>query len=120
GRHVRGAVIRRALSRLLLSVLFARRHQARHLGLSERDFLAAEIGEAEVLEGVVGGRGGLYGGNSGHWRSLLIRCVGIGGAIAGRAHPGNAHIRISLYPVSPDRGVFFVREAAPHAHTYTP
>ncbi len=42
-------VIRAPLSGLRRAKLLAQRHQARHLGLGDLDFLAAEIGEAEVL-----------------------------------------------------------------------
>ena len=44
-RHVQRAGDARALQRLLRRVLFADRHQARHLGLGDRDFLAAPGGE---------------------------------------------------------------------------
>src|SRR3981189_2007348 len=54
----------RAFEGLLGAVFLARRHQAGHLGLGQRDFLAAEFGERDVLDDVVG-EGGLLGG-SGH------------------------------------------------------
>ena len=60
-RHVQRARDARALQRLLRAVFLARRHQAGHLGLGERDFLAAEFGERNVLDDVIG-EGGLLGG----------------------------------------------------------
>ena len=60
-RHVQRACDTRALQRLFGAVLLARRHQARHLGLGQREFLAAEFGERNVLDDVVG-EGGLLGG----------------------------------------------------------
>ena len=54
-RHVQRAGDARALERLLRAVLLARRHQAGHLGLGDGDFLAAPVGEADVLDDVVGG-----------------------------------------------------------------
>jgi len=38
-------------------VFLARRHQAGHLGLGQRDLLAAEFGERDVLDDVVGEAG---------------------------------------------------------------
>ena len=64
-RHVQGAGDPRTLQRLLRAVFLARCHQARHLGLGKRDFLAAEFGEADVGDDVVG-EGGLLGGGGGH------------------------------------------------------
>ncbi len=69
-RHVQGAGDAGALQRLLRAVFLAGRHQARHFGLGQRDFLAAEIGERHVLDDVVG-EGGLLGG-SGHESFLLF------------------------------------------------
>ena len=57
-RHVERAGDARALERLRLAVLLAQRHQAGHLVLGELDLLAAELGEADVGDLVVGGRGG--------------------------------------------------------------
>ena len=54
-RHVQRAGDARALQRLLRAVFLARRHQAGHFGFGERDFLAAEFGEADVLDDVIGG-----------------------------------------------------------------
>src|SRR6185436_2872830 len=51
------------------AVFLARRHQAGHFGLGQRDFLAAEFGERHVLDDVVG-EGGLLGGG-GHESFLL-------------------------------------------------
>ena len=48
-RHVQRAHDARAGERLPRAVLFSQRHQARHLLLREPDFLAAEIGERQVL-----------------------------------------------------------------------
>ena len=45
----------RALERLGGGVFAAGRHQARHFGLGDGDFLAPERGEAEVGDGVIGG-----------------------------------------------------------------
>ena len=70
-RHVQRAGDARALQRLLGAVFLARRHQAGHLGLGERDFLAAEFGERDVLDDVVG-EGGLLGGG-GHVVFLCLR-----------------------------------------------
>ena len=47
----------RSLERLLGSVFLAGRHQAGHFRFSERDFLAAELGERDVLDDVVAGLG---------------------------------------------------------------
>ena len=52
-RHVQRAGDARALQRLRRAKLLAQRHQARHLGLGDLDFLAAEIGEADVLDDIV-------------------------------------------------------------------
>ena len=52
-RHVQRAGDPRALQRLRRAELLAQRHQARHLGLGDLDFLAAEIGEADVLHDIV-------------------------------------------------------------------
>ena len=60
-RHVQRAGDARALQGLLRAVFLARRHQAGHLGLGQRDFLAAEFGERNVLDDVIG-EGGLLGG----------------------------------------------------------
>ena len=46
----------RALERLRRAVLLAQRHQAGHLVLGELDLLAAEVGQADVGDLVVGGR----------------------------------------------------------------
>ena len=52
-RHVQRAGDARALERLLRAVLLTGGHQARHLGLGERDFLAPEFGEPDVLDDVL-------------------------------------------------------------------
>ena len=52
-RHVQRAGDPRALQRLGRAELLAQRHQARHFGLGDLDLLAAEIGEAEVLDDIV-------------------------------------------------------------------
>ena len=76
-RHVQRAGDARALERLLRAILLSVGHQAGHLGLGQRDFLAAEIGERDVLDDVVG-EGGLLGGGGhvivsyGSARSTLI------------------------------------------------
>ena len=53
-RHVQRAGDARALQRLLRAVFLARRHQAGHFGLGEREFLAAEFGKANVFHDVFG------------------------------------------------------------------
>ena len=57
----REPAMRAPFKRLLGAVFLARRHQAGHFGLGDRDFLAAEFGERDVLDDVVG-KGGLLGG----------------------------------------------------------
>ena len=52
-RHVQRTGDPRALERLRRAELRAQRHQARHLGLGDLDFLAAEIGQTEVLHDIV-------------------------------------------------------------------
>ena len=52
--HVQRAADARAAQRLLRAVFLARRHQARHLGLGDGEFLAAPFGKADVLDDVVG------------------------------------------------------------------
>ena len=52
--HVQRAGDAGALQRLCRAELLARRHQARHLGLGDGDLLAAPLGEAIVLDDVVG------------------------------------------------------------------
>ncbi len=47
-RHVQAASDARALERLLGSEFLAQCHQARHLGLGDRDFLAAPISQADI------------------------------------------------------------------------
>ncbi len=69
--------IRAPFSGCFGAVFLARRHQARHFGLGQRDFLAAEFGERDVLDDVVG-KGRLLGGG-GHavdplvipWRDVI-------------------------------------------------
>ena len=53
-RHVQRAGDPRALERLRLAELGAQRHEARHLGLGDLDLLAAEIGQRDVPDEVVG------------------------------------------------------------------
>ena len=53
-RHVERAHDARTLERLFRAVFFAQRHQARHLGLGDIQFLAAEIGQRDVLDDVIG------------------------------------------------------------------
>jgi hypothetical protein len=45
--------MRRALQRLGLAEFLAGGHQTRHFGLCDGDFLAAEVGQADVLHDVV-------------------------------------------------------------------
>ena len=54
-RHVQRPGDARAFQRLLALVFLAHRHQAGHLGLGDRDFLAAEIGQRDVGDVVVAG-----------------------------------------------------------------
>ena len=106
-RHVQRAGDARAAQRLLRSVFLACRHQAGHLGLGDGDFLAAPFGEADVFDGVIGGRGfGLRCG--GHddpccWKSCAsaARPGAVAVAIAGAGRTRNDDIRKSLYA---DRG----------------
>ena len=56
-RHVQRAGDARALQRLRRAVFLARGHQARHLGFGDVDFLAAEIGEADIGDDVIVGGG---------------------------------------------------------------
>ena len=56
--HVQRAADARPAERLLGPVFLARRHQSRHLGLGDGKFLAAPFGQADVLDHVVGIRGG--------------------------------------------------------------
>jgi hypothetical protein len=51
--HVERAGDAGALEGLPFSVLLAHGHEARHLGLGDRDLLAAPLGEADVLDDVV-------------------------------------------------------------------
>jgi hypothetical protein len=61
--HVQRAGDLGALQGLPRPILLAHRHQAGHLGLGDRDLLAAPVGEADVLDEVVGlGGGELVGG----------------------------------------------------------
>ncbi len=52
-RHVQRAGDARAAQRLLGAELLAGLHQAGHLGLGQRDFLASPVGEADVLDDVI-------------------------------------------------------------------
>jgi hypothetical protein len=56
-RHVQRAGDPRTLERLRGAVFLTGGHQARHLGLGNVDFLAAEIGELDVLDDVFLGDG---------------------------------------------------------------
>ena len=51
--------MRAPFSGCFAAVFLADGHQARHLGLGDRDFLAAPIGQADVLDDVVLGFGEL-------------------------------------------------------------
>ena len=51
--HVERTGDARALQGLLRAVFLANGHEARHLGLGDRDFLAAEIGKADVFDDVI-------------------------------------------------------------------
>jgi hypothetical protein len=72
-RHVQRSGDARALQRLRRAIFGAQRHQAGHFGFGDRDFLAAEVGEADVGNHIVGGAVlglrrrdcGIGGGNGG-------------------------------------------------------
>ena len=51
--HVQGARDARALERLLRGVFGPHRHEPRHLRLGDGDFLAAPIGEPDILDVVI-------------------------------------------------------------------
>ena len=82
-RHVQRAGDARAFQRLLRAVFLAGRHQAGHLGFGERDFLAAEFGERDVLDDVVAPGGGFRLGGSGHDGPMQLARMG---GRAGRAY----------------------------------
>src|SRR3546814_7802260 len=65
--HVQRSGDARALQRLGRAIFLAQRHQARHFGFGDRDFLASEIGKTDVGDHIVTG----VGGESGHGRFLL-------------------------------------------------
>jgi hypothetical protein len=65
-RHVERAGDAGAFQGLLCRVFLAHGHEARHLGLGERDLLATPLGEADVLDVVVVLRGELSGGGLRH------------------------------------------------------
>ncbi len=52
-RHMQGAGDAGALERLALGVFGPGRHQARHLGFGDRNFLAAIVRELDVGDGVI-------------------------------------------------------------------
>ena len=52
-RHVKGTGNARALKRLFSPKFLARRHQARHFGFGDLDFLAAVIGKRQVANGII-------------------------------------------------------------------
>ena len=83
--HVQRAGDLGALERLLRTVLLARCHQAGHFGFGQRDFLAAELGEADVLDDVVGELGG-------HADVFLI-------SVSGRRSPTNGFGRLVAEPL---------------------
>ena len=58
-RHVQRAGDAGALQDLRRTELVAQSHQAGHFGLGDRDFLLAEIGEADVADDIVGHGGSL-------------------------------------------------------------
>jgi hypothetical protein len=68
-RHVQRASDPCAAQRLFRAILIARRHQSRHFGFGDGDFLAAPFGKPDVLDGAIGGRGfGRRGsGHGGPW-----------------------------------------------------
>src|SRR5258708_4279309 len=86
----------------------ARRHEPGHLGLGDGDFLAAPVGETDVLDDIVGNR---LGNSSGGFRCSVHDdpCMGWESgareparrsavAIAGPAASCNEDIKISLCP----------------------
>ena len=78
----------RALERLRRGVFRPRRHQARHFGLGDGDFLPPVSGKADIGDGVVDGFG--------HWREIP---VGFGAGLAARPVLRNKHISKSLYHI---------------------
>ena len=88
--HVERAGDAGALQGLLRAVFLADGHEARHLGLGDRDLLAAEIGEADVLDDVILRHGwplALAPVSRVNWRGLYQRA----------ARRGNQDIKMSLY-----------------------
>ena len=65
-RHVQRTGDACALERLLRCEFFADGHQAGHLGLSDADFFTAPVGQADVSDGAVDGKGN--GGTGVHER----------------------------------------------------
>ena len=100
----REPAMRAPLQRLLRAVLLAHRHQAGHLGLGDGDFLAAPVGEADILDDVVGdaASGGLlrrgHGGSwlRWEWRRAPVQAGSAACAIAGPTPAGNEDIKNSL------------------------
>jgi hypothetical protein len=84
--HVQRAGDAGAAQHLLGPELFARRHQAGHLGFGNGDFLAPPLGKADVLDDVIGGRRGFGLGRRAHgdpWLVLKLgRGLGAGGVAA--------------------------------------
>ena len=68
--HVQGAGDARALQRLLLRVFGAGRHEARHLGLGDRDLFAAVVRKLDVGDGVIVGVAHERSGGLGHGRRM--------------------------------------------------
>ncbi len=62
-RHVQRSGDARALQRLACPVFLAQRHEARHLGLGDFDFLAAIPGQRDVLDDVILGHDPLRSGS---------------------------------------------------------
>ena len=85
--HVQRAGDAGALEGLLRAVFLADGHQARHLGLGDRDLLAAEIGEADVFDDVILCHGGLS----------FTRSVELAQSLPELAGRGNQDIKMSLY-----------------------
>jgi hypothetical protein len=52
--HVQGAGDARAAQRLLRRELVADRHEARHFGFGDLDFLAPPIGQRQILDHEIG------------------------------------------------------------------
>ena len=74
-------VMRAPFSGFDAPIFLAQRHQARHLGLGDLDFLAAEIGEADVLDDIVGETGFSLGRHVENLRfNVIVRACAVAAA----------------------------------------